>query len=53
MVARRTTRTSRLYATTNDGYLQAINAKTGQELWSFVPKEMLNRLEPLMLNDET
>ena len=42
-----------LYATTNDGYLQAINAKTGQELWSFIPKEMLNRLEPLMLNDET
>jgi type IV pilus assembly protein PilY1 len=42
-----------LYATTNDGYLQAINAKTGKELWSFIPKEMLKRLEPLMLNDET
>ena len=42
-----------LYATTNDGYLQAINAKTGKELWSFIPEEMLKRLEPLMLNDET
>jgi type IV pilus assembly protein PilY1 len=41
-----------LYATTNDGYLHAIDADTGVELWSFVPKEMLDRLEPLMLNEE-
>ena len=41
-----------LYATTNDGYLQAINARNGQELWSFVPKEMLGRFEELLLNED-
>jgi type IV pilus assembly protein PilY1 len=41
-----------LYATTNDGYLQAINAKTGAELWAFVPRLMLNRIEKLYDNDD-
>ena len=41
-----------LYATTNDGYFQAINAKTGAELWSFVPREMLGRIEGLYGNDD-
>ena len=41
-----------LYATTNDGYLQAINAKTGEELWSFVPRLMLSRIEKLYDNDD-
>jgi type IV pilus assembly protein PilY1 len=41
-----------LYATTNDGYLQAINAKTGEELWAFVPRLMLNRIEKLYENDD-
>ena len=41
-----------LYATTNDGYLHAIDADDGTELWSFVPKEMLDRLEPLLENDD-
>lgn len=36
-----------LYATTNDGYLHAIDARTGAELWSFVPRQMLRRIEPL------
>jgi type IV pilus assembly protein PilY1 len=41
-----------LYATTNDGMLQAINASTGQELWSFMPKELLGRIEDLRYNDQ-
>ena len=41
-----------LYATTNDGYLHAINAATGAELWSFVPREMLDRIENLYTNDD-
>ena len=30
-----------VYTATNDGYLHAINASTGEELWSFVPKPLL------------
>jgi len=41
-----------LYATTNDGYLQAINAKTGEELWAFAPRLMLDRIEELYANDD-
>ncbi len=41
-----------LYATTNDGYLHAIDARTGDELWSFVPREMLRRIEPLYENSD-
>ena len=41
-----------LYATTNDGYFQAINAKTGAELWAFVPRLMLDRIEELYTNDD-
>ena len=35
-----------VYATTNDGVLQALNMNTGEELWSFIPTEMMLRLEP-------
>jgi type IV pilus assembly protein PilY1 len=41
-----------LYATTNDGVLQAINAKTGQEIWAFAPRELLARIEKLYENDD-
>ncbi len=41
-----------LYATTNDGMLQAVNAKTGGELWSFMPRSMLHRIEPLYENHD-
>ena len=41
-----------LYATTNDGYLQAVNAQTGEELWAFVPRVMLDRIEELYTNDD-
>ncbi|MDX1405801.1 MAG: PilC/PilY family type IV pilus protein, partial [Woeseiaceae bacterium] len=36
-----------VYTATNDGYLHAINGTNGQELWSFVPKEMLTRFSQL------
>ena len=41
-----------LYATTNDGMLQAINASTGQELWSFMPRDKIGRIEELHANAE-
>src|SRR6185295_19498572 len=36
---------------TNDGYLHAINAKTGAELWSFIPPELLGNLVNLYQDD--
>lgn len=41
-----------LYVTTNDGMLQAVNASDGTELWSFIPREMLRRIERLYENEE-
>ena len=41
-----------LYATTNDGYLQAVNAQTGEELWAFVPRVLLDRIEKLYDNED-
>ena len=34
-----------VYATTNDGLLQALDMNSGAELWSFIPTEMMRRLE--------
>ena len=36
-----------IYTATNDGYLHAIDGSSGQELWSFVPKEMVSRFAQL------
>jgi type IV pilus assembly protein PilY1 len=36
-----------VFVATNDGYLHAINANTGEELWSFIPKELLSNLTRL------
>jgi len=36
-----------VYTATNDGYLHAIDATTGTELWSFVPKELLPNMTRL------
>jgi len=41
-----------LYAMTNDGYLQALNASDGTELWAFIPRELLRRIHPLYEDDE-
>jgi len=39
-----------VYAATNDGYLHAIDAKTGNELWSFIPKELLDNMSGLFFD---
>lgn len=39
-----------VFVPTNDGYLHAVNARTGRELWSFVPPELLARLPDLYRN---
>ncbi|MDZ7644010.1 MAG: PilC/PilY family type IV pilus protein [Woeseiaceae bacterium] len=36
-----------VFTATNDGYLHAIDAETGVELWSFVPEELLAELSDL------
>jgi type IV pilus assembly protein PilY1 len=41
-----------VYTATNDGYLHAIDATTGQELWSYVPKELLPRMATLYQDPE-
>ncbi|MAF83784.1 MAG: PilC/PilY family type IV pilus protein [Gammaproteobacteria bacterium] len=42
-----------VFTTTNDGYLHAINSRTGIEEWSFIPARLLDRIYGLYLNDET
>lgn len=42
-----------VFAATNDGYLHAVDAATGAELWSFIPKELLPNLAKLYLNPDT
>ena len=36
-----------IYTATNDGYLHAVDSPTGEELWSYVPKELLPRMARL------
>ncbi len=36
-----------VFSATNDGYLHAIDADTGVELWAFVPKELLRNFASL------
>lgn len=36
-----------VYTATNDGYLHAINGADGSELWSFIPRELLDNLTRL------
>ena len=40
-----------VYTATNDGYLHAIDADTGEEKWSFVPFELLDNLGELYFNE--
>jgi type IV pilus assembly protein PilY1 len=42
-----------VFNATNDGYLHAINGSTGEELWSFVPKDMLPRFAQLFFDPES
>jgi len=41
-----------VFTATNDGYVHAIDAATGQELWSFIPREHLQNLPRLFFNSE-
>jgi len=41
-----------IYTATNDGYLHAVDAQTGVELWSYVPKELLPGMARLMADPE-
>lgn len=38
------------FVATNDGYLHAVDTDTGEELWSFIPQELLPNLQVLMEN---
>ncbi|RMF96490.1 MAG: hypothetical protein D6727_08110 [Gammaproteobacteria bacterium] len=44
---------STVFLTTNEGYLHAIDAASGDELWAFVPARLLGRLYTLFVNNET
>jgi len=39
-----------VYTATNEGYVHAVDGATGEELWSFVPKEFLPNLSKLFFN---
>ncbi len=39
-----------VYTPTNDGFLHATDAKTGRELWAFIPSELLGRMANLYVN---
>jgi type IV pilus assembly protein PilY1 len=41
-----------VFLPTNDGYLHAFDTKTGEELWAFIPQEVLPQLKELY-KDET
>jgi len=40
-----------VYAVTNEGYLHAIDAVDGSELWAFMPQQLLARARDLYVND--
>ena len=40
-----------IYVATNDGYLHAINPANGDELWSYMPSELMARSVDLREND--
>jgi type IV pilus assembly protein PilY1 len=42
-----------VHTMTSDGYLHAVNTRTGQEEWSFIPNRLLSRLYGLYENDES
>jgi len=42
-----------IYTATNDGYLHAFNGATGAELWSFIPKELLDNLKRLYFDPDS
>jgi type IV pilus assembly protein PilY1 len=41
-----------VFTATNDGYVHAVDASTGEELWTFIPREHLQNLPRLFFNSE-
>jgi len=41
-----------IFVATNDGYLHAIDADDGSEIWAFVPRQLLGRLDKLYRNED-
>ncbi|RKZ11460.1 hypothetical protein DRQ50_13570, partial [bacterium] len=41
-----------VFTATNDGYLHAINSRTGIEEWSFIPHQLLDRIYGLYRDEE-
>ena len=39
-----------VYVPTNDGFIHALDARTGRELWAFIPPELVGRLADLYRN---
>ena len=42
-----------IFVPTNDGYLHAIDVTSGEELWAFIPQEVLPQLKMLYQNETT
>jgi type IV pilus assembly protein PilY1 len=42
-----------IYTATNDGYLHAFAGNTGEELWAFIPKELLSNLTRLYFDPDS
>lgn len=40
-----------IYSATNDGNIHAFNADTGEELWTFIPKELLPNSDDLFFDE--
>lgn len=40
-----------VFVATNDGYLHAVDARDGHEIWAFVPQRLLKRLYSLSLDE--
>ncbi len=46
-------KTQYIFAGTNEGYLHAFDTATGEEIWAFMPRELLKIIEPQMRNEGT
>lgn len=42
-----------VFTATNDGYVHAFATEDGEELWSFIPQELLPTLKPLYQNENS
>ncbi|MDZ7644012.1 MAG: PilC/PilY family type IV pilus protein [Woeseiaceae bacterium] len=42
-----------VFTATNDGYLHAINGNTGEELWSFIPHDLLSNMTRLFFDPQS